>query len=151
MIRYTLQCAEGHRSESWFKSAATFDALKGSGQLTCAICGSAAVEKALMTPRLGGADTETPAPVPVARGTAAGPPGPSPEALKAALQTLRAHVEATSDYVGAAFATEARAIHEGTAPERPIYGQASPLEAKALVEDGIPVAPLPFIPRKQTN
>ena len=64
---------------------------------------------------------------------------------------MRRHVEENSDYVGLSFAAEARKIHEGEAPERNIWGEAKPDEAKALIEDGIPVAPLPFLPKRQAN
>ena len=151
MIRYTLSCANGHRTESWFRNADTFDSLRAAGQVACPDCGTTDVDKGLMAPRIatGGTQDTAPSPAPADAGT---PPGaPSPEALRAAIEVLRAHVEATSEDVGRRFATEARAIHEGTAPERPIYGEARPEEARALIEDGIPVAPLPFIPRKRTN
>ncbi len=67
------------------------------------------------------------------------------------MAALRAKIEASSEYVGLNFAAEARAIHDGDAPERAIYGEAKPDEAKRLIEDGIPVAPLPFIPVRKTN
>ena len=71
--------------------------------------------------------------------------------LEAALAALRRQVEENSEYVGMNFATEARAIHEGASPERAIYGEAKPEEAKRLIEDGIPVAPLPFRPARKSN
>ena len=64
---------------------------------------------------------------------------------------MRAQVEANSDYVGTAFVKEARDMHEGVVPERPIYGEAKWDDARKLVDDGIPVLPLPFVPRKKTN
>lgn len=134
MVRYSLACAEGHGFESWFASAAAYDDLARRGLLSCAECGSAKVEKALMAPA-----------VATREAIGARPP------REAMLAALRRHVEATSDYVGPAFAREARAIHEGEAPERPIWGEAAPQEAKALLEDGIPVAPLPFVPKRQAN
>lgn len=72
-------------------------------------------------------------------------------ALEEKLAALRRHVEETSDYVGTDFATEARAIHLGEAPERPIWGEARPDEARALVEEGVPVAPLPFMGKARAN
>jgi len=71
--------------------------------------------------------------------------------LEAALAALRRQVEENSDYVGMNFAAEARAIHAGEAPERSIYGEARPEEARKLMEDGLPVAPLPFRPRRKSN
>jgi len=137
MIRYTLTCEREHRFDSWFANAAAFDTLKGTGALECPLCASRRIEKALMAPAVATADA---------------PPPKPPEALLAErLAALRKHVEETSDYVGVEFVTEARAIHEGTAPERPIWGEAKPDEARKLIEDGVPVAPLPFVPRAKTN
>lgn len=138
MIRFQLRCENDHAHESWFASNAAFEALQASGRLECPLCGSRKVEKALMAPAVGTVPAERAA-------------KPDPEALAAKLTALRRHVEATSDYVGLEFATEARAIHDGEAPERPIWGEARPDEAKALIEDGIPVAPLPFVARNKTN
>jgi hypothetical protein len=137
VVRYSLRCAEGHGFESWFASAKAFDDLAAGGHLACAECGTGRVEKALMTPAL---RAEGPAPL-------AAPAGPH-EAL---LAKLRRHVEENSDYVGLSFAAEARRMHEGEAPERSIWGEARPEEARALLEDGIPVAPLPFVPKRQAN
>ena len=71
--------------------------------------------------------------------------------LEQKLAALRAHIEETSDYVGLSFAAEARAMHDGLIPERAIHGEARPDEARRLIEDGIPVAPLPFLPKRQAN
>ena len=68
-----------------------------------------------------------------------------------AISKLRDHVEKNSEYVGSQFANEARAIHEGDSPNRAIYGEARPDEARKLAEDGIPALPLPFLPRQKTN
>lgn len=133
MIRFALQCDDGHRFESWFQNSAAYDSLKASGHVTCAICGSGAVDKAVMAPAV-----STTAP-PAATAT----PGP--------LEKLREHVEKTADYVGTGFAEQARKMHLGDLPDRPIYGEAAPKEARALLEDGVPVMPLPFIPKKRAN
>lgn len=135
MVRYSLRCGEGHAFESWFASATAFDDLAGRGLLACAECGSAAVEKAPMAPR-----------VATAEGAEA-----ARAARERALRELKARIERESDYVGLSFAQEARAIHEGRAPERSIHGEARPEEARALIEDGIPVAPLPFLPTRKAN
>jgi hypothetical protein len=71
--------------------------------------------------------------------------------VEAALAALRRQIEANSDYVGLNFAAEARRIHAGDAPERSIYGEARADDARALIEDGVPVAPLPFVPGRKTN
>ncbi|MBO6898569.1 MAG: DUF1178 family protein [Shimia sp.] len=157
MINYTLKCANDHRFDSWFQSAAAFDKLKAAGMVACAVCGDTNVEKAMMAPRVRPARSAaakpqepTPAPAPEAA-SAPGPLSQPASPAEQALKELRDHVEANSDYVGKDFASEARAMHDGDAPERPIYGEAKVEEAKALIEDGVPVAPLPFNIGRKTN
>ncbi|WP_412554175.1 DUF1178 family protein [Shimia sp. MIT1388] len=157
MINYTLKCANDHRFDSWFQSAAAFDKLKAAGMVACAVCGDTNVEKAMMAPRVRPARSAaakpqetTPAPTPEAA-SAPGPLSQPASPAEQALKELRDHVEANSDYVGKDFASEARAMHDGDAPERPIYGEAKVEEAKALIEDGVPVAPLPFNIGRKTN
>lgn len=153
MIRYALRCADAHRFDAWFGSSADYDRLRAAGLVTCAVCGGDGVEKDLMAPA-------------VAAGGTVAPPEKMPESgpepsigrerplsvpaspVERALAALRRRVEATAENVGRDFAREARRIHEGAAPERPIWGEARPSEARALIEDGIPVAPLPFPARK---
>lgn len=137
MILYTLKCDEAHRFDAWFKSAADFDRQRAAGLVECAVCGSGAVEKDLMAPSLGGGANRPAAPLST-------PASPAEQALR----RLRARIEAQSENVGRGFAAEARRIHEGEAPARPIIGEARPREARALIEDGIPVAPLPWSSRK---
>lgn len=74
-----------------------------------------------------------------------------PKQAEAALAAMREKVERESDYVGTGFAKEARDMHDGVIPERPIYGEANLHEAKKLVDDGVPVMPLPFVPKKKAN
>ncbi|WP_420586472.1 DUF1178 family protein [Ruegeria sp.] len=149
MIQYALKCSNGHTFDSWFQSAAAYDKLASSGMVTCAVCGCADVEKAIMTPRVrparsakSEAEAEPQALVDVV--------SPTPD-VETVLAELRRKVEENSDYVGKDFASEARKMHLGDAPERSIYGEAKPEEAKALIEDGVPVAPLPFVPTRKTN
>ena len=134
MIRFHLKCDHDHSFDSWFQSGEAFDKLVASGMVTCTACGSAAVSKSIMAPAVS---------------TFADAPKPRPH--EAELKKLRDTVESRSDYVGKSFAKEARDMHDGLVPERPIYGEARIDEAKKLVADGIPVMPLPFIPRKKTN
>jgi hypothetical protein len=133
MIRYALKCSEGHVFDSWFQSARAFDALAAAGHLSCAECGSASVEKTLMAPKV-----VAPADVPVR----------APD-RNVALAELRREVERNSTYVGGKFAERAREMHEGVSPEVSIYGEATGAEARALLEDGVPVMPLPFKPRQK--
>lgn len=135
MIRYDLRCDKGHDFDGWFRDSAGFDALNRAGQVTCTHCGSTKVEKALMAPRVASAGELT---------------SPRDEREKA-LEALRKQVEENSDYVGMSFAAEARAMHEGRSPERAIHGEAKLEEARQLLEEGIPVAPLPFRTRQRAN
>jgi len=170
MIRYALNCADGHAFESWFQNSAAFDKQAKRGLVTCPICGSAKVEKAIMAPRLARADAaerEPPAP-PVPTPPAAPKPnvpvtmpavppvpaGKSPVAimspqereLRHKLKELRDHVTKNASYVGTRFPEEARKMHYGEIEHRSIYGEASPEDAKALHEEGIEFHPLPILP-----
>lgn len=152
MIQYTLKCSKDHRFDSWFQSAAAFDKLKGAGMVSCAICGNTAIEKAIMAPRVRPARSASVAPPQEAETTAPTPTLSAPASpAEQAVADLKKHVEENSDYVGESFAKEARAMHDGDAPERAIYGEAKLEEAKALIEDGIPVTPLPFRPGRKSN
>ncbi|HUF88177.1 MAG TPA: DUF1178 family protein [Thermohalobaculum sp.] len=139
MIRYSLKCATGHDFEAWFRSSAAFDEQREAGRVACAVCGSVEVAKAPMAPAL------------KAGRAAAGPSRPasrgSSQAGEAALGALRRHIERTSDYVGPEFASEARRIHTGEAEKRSIWGEASRDEARSLKDEGIPVAPIPWMRR----
>ncbi|MEM1237141.1 MAG: DUF1178 family protein [Pseudomonadota bacterium] len=152
MIRYTLKCSQDHVFESWFANAEGFEKLKAAGHVSCAICGDSAVEKTLMAPAVapkGNIDAPAPLPAPPANEppSLAGPSSPQ----EVALQKFKEHLEANSEHVGKDFAKKARAIHDGDEPNRAIHGEASFDEAKSLVEDGVPVAPLPFMSPKRTN
>ncbi len=148
MIQYALKCADGHDFDSWFQSAASYDKLAAAGMVQCSICGSGKVEKAMMTPRVRPERQVAEAPDPK---TPERPLSKPANAAEQALSELRRKVEESSDYVGGNFASEARAMHQGDAPERPIYGEAKLEEARALVEEGIPIAPLPFLPNRKVN
>jgi len=176
MINYSLKCAQGHSFDSWFQSASAFDKLSAAGLVACAFCGSSEVEKAIMAPRVrtgrkavsgigepesaedpaASPSTDSPAPAPVSApasgpGALSSPMSGQAAELEKALGELRRKVETNSDYVGKDFASEARAMHLGDTPERAIYGEAKPEEAKALIDEGIPVLPLPFGRGRKTN
>ncbi len=141
MIRYALKCSNDHGFESWFQSSGAYDALREGGHVACPSCGDQDIEKALMAPGV-------PAKARDAQTSMLSAPKDS---LEAKLKALRAEVEAKADYVGKDFATEARAMHEGEKENRPIWGEAKLQDAKALVEDGIAVAPLPFLPSRKAH
>ena len=144
MIKFSLKCSNGHAFDSWFKSGAAYDDLKHRGLIQCPDCGGSKVEKALMSPA-------------VTQGQQQTPPAPAPQeatdtaAAAEKLKALRSKIEASSEYVGERFATEARAMYLGDIPNRAIYGEAKMQEAKALIEEGVPVLPLPFIPTRNSN
>jgi hypothetical protein len=140
MIRYALACEHGHEFEGWFSASSDFDDQKARGLLECPVCGAHDVRKQIMAPAVAGTKRNTPDLPPKARAV-----------MMEALSKVRRHVEENFDDVGDAFAKEARAIHEGRSEDRGIYGQATPAEVKALVEDGVPVAPLPPEPPKKTE
>ncbi len=169
MIRYALTCDKGHAFESWFQSAEAFDRLRPPAWPPAPIAARPRSAKALMAPQVRPARTaEARAEAVPRRAAAAGPAsaanaapaasGQPPGPLSApaterekALAELRRRVEENSEYVGMSFAAEARAMHDGEAPERSIWGEARPDEARQLIEDGVPVAPLPFRPRAKSN
>lgn len=128
MIRFQLKCDQDHAFESWFQSGAAFDRLVAGHLVTCTICGSTAVSKSMMAPAVA-----------------------TTQAAESPLAALRKKIEENAEYVGDAFASQARAMHDGQMPDRPIYGEANVEQARALLHDGIPVLPLPFIPAKKTN
>jgi hypothetical protein len=165
MIRYNLVCAKGHEFESWFAGSAAYDKQARRGLVECPVCGSARVEKALMTPRLARTRKSTPAEPavpdmavpdtapPAAPGPATpGPPAPvaviSPQEqeLRTKLREFREHLVKNAENVGQQFPEEARKMHYGEKEHRSIYGTASPDDAKALHEEGIAFAPLPVLP-----
>jgi len=139
MIHYSLKCDQNHSFESWFKSADAFEKLKAAGMVTCSLCGSCEVEKAIMAPRV---TTSKKKPTSLKSDNSA---------AEQAFKELRKYVEKNSDYVGKEFVKEARDMHEGKAPERSIYGEANPADANKLTECVIPVTPLPFSPKRKAN
>ncbi|WP_394181424.1 DUF1178 family protein [Yoonia maritima] len=134
MIRFNLKCDQDHAFESWFQSGDAFEKLSNAGLINCDTCGSTAVTKSIMAPSVSTSNRIA-----------------APKATENPIEELRNKVESSSEYVGNSFVKEARDMHDGVKPERPIYGEAKLEEAKKLVDDGIPVLPLPFIPRKKTN
>lgn len=143
MIVFDLRCDAGHVFEAWFGSSAAYAEQVDAGQVACPLCGDTAVAKALMAPSI------------PAKGNQRAEP-PAPAQVKAALRKLadvQAKALAGSEWVGGTFATRARAMHAGEEDSKPIHGQASLSEAKALVSEGVPVAPLPLpvVPPEKAN
>ncbi|WP_026607737.1 DUF1178 family protein [Methylocapsa acidiphila] len=150
MIKFALVCHEGHEFESWFQNGAAFDRQADSGLILCPNCGSAKVAKAIMAPALASRSAAEPSP---AQSTAPAE-GAAPVALlqerdhelRAMINELRTRIFTDTDNVGAHFFEEASKIHQGLAPERPIHGLASFEEARALLDEGVGILPIPPAP-----
>ena len=152
MIRYSLRCERGHGFESWFQSSAAYEQQEKRGLVNCPSCGSAKVERAIMAPQIvskKGRDIAAPAPAPSTDVTASGSTPlmmAQERELRAKLKELRDHIVKNADNVGERFPNEARKMHYGDIEHRPIYGEASPDDARALIEEGVEVSPLPVLP-----
>ncbi len=139
MIKYALGCAGGHGFDSWFPDSAAFETLRLRGLVTCPECGSTAVDKAIMAPAVVGADRAAP------EAAAAGLLDDTRRQARDMATRLRREIEEKTDDVGAKFPEVARAMHAGDEPERAIRGRASPDEARALIEEGVGVLPMPAL------
>jgi hypothetical protein len=153
MIRYNLRCERGHAFESWFQSSSAYDSQVERKLVGCPSCGTTKVEKAIMAPQIGrkkrdGAATQQPEAASSEVGTTLSTPlmMAQERELRAKLKELRDHVVKNADNVGERFPNEARKMHYGDIEHRPIYGEASPEEARSLIDEGIEVTPLPVLP-----
>lgn len=145
MIVFDLSCDGGHRFEGWFGSSDDFTGQMARGLVSCPQCGSVAVEKAPMAPAVPKKGNQR-AVVP-SEGKKALTHGPLPAEVTEALSKLaeaQAQALANSRWVGDGFAEHSRAMHYGERDAEAIHGRASAEEAKALIDEGIAVAPLPF-------
>jgi hypothetical protein len=175
MIRYALNCDRGHVFESWFQNSAAYDKQAKRSLVTCPVCGSAKIEKAIMAPRVSASAADDAivaprlpalpqapapqAPAPPVSAPQAKPPAavnasvammsPPERELRQKLKEIRDHITKNANYVGTRFPEEARKIHYGETEHRSIYGEASPDEAKELFEEGIEFHPLPILPDDQ--
>jgi hypothetical protein len=159
MIHYQLRCSQQHEFDGWFKDSAAFDRQAQRGLVDCPVCGDVKVARALMAPAVATREVARVAPaepVPAQAPTASAPTasapamaaaGKVPAHMRAMLQRLRAEVEKNCDYVGPAFAEEARKIHRGESDRRGIYGETTPEQADSLADEGIEVARIPWVPR----
>jgi hypothetical protein len=145
MIKYALVCDKDHAFESWFPSGDSYETQARRGLIACPTCASIRISKAIMAPAVvSGQKAE--------RKAEAAPAAPvalldeRQQRLREIARHLRQEIMANTDDVGAKFPDEARAIHEGDAPARSIRGQATPEEARALIEEGVGVLPMPFLP-----
>ena len=150
MIRYTLRCEKGHAFESWFQSSAAYESQEKRHLVSCPSCGSDKIERAIMAPRVvskKGREAAVPAAPVETGGPEATPLLMAQEVeLRAKIRELRDHIVKNADNVGERFPNEARKMHYGDIEHRPIYGEASPEEARSLIEEGVEVSPLPVLP-----
>jgi hypothetical protein len=156
VIHYALICHTGHEFESWFQSSAAYDKQAKRGLVSCPLCGSAKVEKAIMAPRLARKDKSTsivapaeesaPQPAAAEPATPVAMISPQEHEFRAKLKELRDHLTANADNVGKKFPEEARKMHYGEIEHRSIYGEATPQDARELHDEGIAFHPLPVLP-----
>lgn len=155
MIVFDLKCSGAHVFEAWFGSSTAFEAQRSAGLVACPMCGDKDVGKAVMAPNVaakGNRRTDSAPPGPLATQRAA----PPPEAVKAAMAAIVAvqnRLLEKSQWVGGTFADRARAMHLGDEPAATIHGQATVEQARELIDEGVPVAPLPLpvIPPEACN
>ena len=148
MIKFSLRCSASHTFDSWFKSNEAFDALGKSGMLSCPVCGCEEIEKNIMTPQVRLSPAKCASPKGGSKPKNLSKPASPMEAM---VHELRRIVDRNFENVGRRFAAEARAIHDGDSPKRSIVGEANLDEAMELLDDGIPVAPLPWPNPEKAN
>jgi len=136
VIHYSLVCDRSHKFDGWFSDAAAYDDQKRRGLVTCPICSTTAVDKAIMAPSIARSSEEK---IALSIGH------PQHQQLREAIIALRDKVVAEADYVGDKFAEEARKIHFKEADARGIYGEATKEEVAALIEEGVDFVPLPSL------
>jgi hypothetical protein len=154
MIRYSLRCERGHAFESWFQSSSAYESQEKRKLVSCPSCGSIKVERGIMAPQIvskKGRENPASAPAAVASTEVAAPESTpllmaQERELRAKIKELRDHITKNADNVGERFPNEARKMHYGDIEHRPIYGEASPDEARALIDEGVEVSPLPVLP-----
>ncbi|MDP1583325.1 MAG: DUF1178 family protein, partial [Bradyrhizobium sp.] len=151
----SLHCDRGHTFESWFQSSSAYESQEKRKLVNCPVCGSAKVERAIMAPQIvskKGREIQGNDLPPPAQPAEVAAPGSTPllmaqeRELRAKLKELRDHIVRNADNVGERFPNEARKMHYGDIEHRPIYGEASPEEARSLIEEGVEVSPLPVLP-----
>ena len=166
MIKYALACDKGHHFESWFQNSDAYDKQVKRKLVACPVCDSTKVEKTIMAPRLGAnakkrggvrvpaieapvpntPTPDAPAPVPAPESNSVAMVSPQEREFRAKLKELRDHLVKNSDNVGKKFPEVARKMHYGEIEHRSIYGEASPKDAKELLDEGIELHPLPVLP-----
>jgi hypothetical protein len=143
MIRYDLICDKGHAFDGWFRDSAAFEKQSRRRLVSCTFCGSDEVTKQLMAP---GIPVKSNRKAEASQTMLAGAVDTRTQKLMQIMREVRKNVEANAEYVGDRFADEARKIHYAESEKRGIYGEAKLEDAKALIDEGIEVHPLPRLP-----
>ena len=152
MIRYALACDRKHTFEAWFNNSADYDKQAKRGLVSCPVCDSSKVDKAIMAPAISTSKkrkaaapaADVPAPQPANAPVAM--LSPQETEVRTKLKELRDHLTKNADNVGKKFPEEARKMHYGDIEHRSIYGEASTDEAKKMLDEGIEFHPLPTLP-----
>jgi hypothetical protein len=150
MIKFSLLCRRGHEFESWFQSGEAFETQSKAGRVSCPLCQATDVTKAIMAPAIASkseaVETKSPAQEQSPSHSNVALLDPRDLEARAMLSAFRRHVFKEAEDVGTRFAEEARKIHDGLVEERPIHGQANIEVARALIEEGIAILPIPPLP-----
>lgn len=145
MIVFDLECrALGHRFEGWFASSQDFAAQQERGLVSCPHCGSSEVTKAVMAPNVGRKGNQLAAPKVHSQPMVGGELPTEAKVVMAKLAQLQTEALKQSRWVGKDFADESRKMHYGESATETIHGQATPEQAKELLDEGIALMPLPF-------
>lgn len=139
MITYSLVCDNSHKFDAWFRSAEAYDEQAARGIVTCPVCASDKVGKALMAPAVARSGSDK---VALSHGH------PKQAEIREFLRRMRDKITSEADYVGDRFADEARKIHFNEVDPRGIYGEATPDEVRELLDDGVDFLPLPSLPEE---
>ena len=150
MILYQLQCESEHQFEAWFKDSQAYEQQAKRKLLTCPVCGSIKVGKALMAPRISKSKNVSPPNTQDKVPSTTTSVTQQSKELRKKLNELRAEIEQNCDYVGDQFAEEARKIHYGEVDAKNIYGEASLEDAKELVDEGVDFTPIPWLPKENS-
>ena len=144
MILFDLKCSSDHVFEAWFPDSGSFEKQVKAKTVECPVCGDTKVVKALMAPRISTKSNKSDAD---GKRTAVMSADDQGKAV-ALLRELREHVETNCDYVGPEFPEEARKIHYGETEQRNIYGEATIDEAQAMLEEGVEISQIPWLPKR---
>jgi hypothetical protein len=145
MIVFDLKCSANHVFEAWFGSSSAYEDQRARNLIACPFCGDSDVGKAVMAPNIPAKGNRAQEVLPKTQTMASAPAEPADiKAFLAAAAAVQAKMLEKSEWVGRSFAEKARAMDSGDVPHATIHGEVTKDEAKALIDDGVAVTPLPF-------